>query len=132
MSNEFQISDGLREETFSQAQFTISTDTLIRNILHSLPTGNYRWPNDKPRLIHSENQLWFFLQAYVSAEILRNANLMGVVAERELTTLAPKKVRNAAISSLKNNGLIESTMHKKSVALKLTDAGKQFLKINAQ
>lgn len=127
MNAAVQISTNLQEEKFTPAQFTLIQDPLFSNLLFSIKTNTYRWVNGSPSKISHDNQLWYVLQSFVAAEILRGAYRMSVIAERELTTLAPKKVRDAAVSWLKNENLIEQTKYKKSTAFSLTAAGRNFL-----
>ena len=122
---------GAVPDIFTIDRFTIHQDPFLQEVvtLLALPTHDLRWTNMPPPRINDHNQLWFLMQSYTATEILQMAFRLSLVYERELTKLVPKKVRDSAVSKLKDIGMIdEFDLPNMGRHYKLTDKGLEFVK----
>jgi len=104
---------------------TIMGDPLFQAVW-LIPSGSEA---DYARVQHNyELQLHHLQWAYARFEVLANAQLRGVVFDRDLSKSVPAKVRQWAFSDLNTMGLIEKDMEPGGWAL--TQAGREFIRSN--
>jgi len=106
---------------------TIMGDPLFQAVW-LIPSGSEA---DYARVQHNyELQLHHLQWAYARFEVLANAQLRGVVFDRDLSKSVPAKVREWAFSDLNTLGLIEKDMEPKGWTL--TAAGREFVKFSGE